>query len=1049
MTGSPRVWWVFLIVALLVSGVVAQWPAAPAQAAIPKQLNFQGKMTNKVAGTNVTDGAYAMEFKLYTASSGGAAVWTETYDQASGDCAKVQLTSGIFSVKLGSCNSLANVDFSGGSMYLTVNFAPSGTAYDGEMSPRKQILASAFAFVANSLIGDGKIDITNTTSPQASLAYDGTNKLTVGVANNGFTTLTVAGSAAGFNLTGGNVGIGETEPTEKLTLADGANLLQNAGMTITPYGGLGRYENYIKYSEQFQQATAWTATNVTVTADSTAGPDSATTADTLATSASGGSVAQSTTTAVGSTYTFSVWLKTTSGTQSAALRIDGTTGGTGTAKVTNVTTGWRRFTVTQDTSSFTGNVRVSVFPGGTGGSGTVVAWGAQLEKQSSAGVYTKTIGSALAYSNNRGLVVDSTLTNSTSSGFLFGSRFNVTIDGSTAGTHDGVFIRTQDDTSLANTVRGLEVQAWSGTNTSGVNTGVAAFGKTFGLQGTTDALAGAVSQPAAIFADLDNGSAPGVGNAIRAYTDNATSATLVSVYQESSAFTGTGLMMDLGYAGSGSGSFNSGNFISLRKAGTERFKVRHDGSTFVSFINTGTAAVCHATNGTTVNDELVDCSGSVSADYAEMYPVDSDVEEGDVVMTGAEMVNTYDQKDGVVDWGTVKGQITRLKRANKSYARNLLGVVSDNYSDFSSTGYNIKEEDNPKSVALAGRVLVKVTTENGSIQPGDYLTASGTRRGYAMKATKAGQVIGQALAAYTSEEPGKVMVFVNTAYFNGVGIEEQLPQLNPSSVTLSQDILNYLILNNDAAVTSETISDRLIAGLELITPKITTQSLSVETISSSGGLTIAAQTMFQGGLIVDGISALGQAITLNSDTIFIGRPYFNNDTAGFAEIKAGARFVEIVFDREYLAQPIVNVNITLANSDTLRSEADPQKIEELKAREAELIEQLFNSGVQYLVTRKSEKGFTIMLNRPVQQNIVFSWVALAVKDAKIFTSKDSEPQPPQEKGQVLGEKVVSEKPDDDNYVDESPEPKPKKPQREEIEQAPPEPAPDNESNASE
>ncbi len=57
----------------------------------------------------------------------------------------------------------------------------------------------------------GTITMTSTTSPQLTVAYDATNKISVGVASNGFTTITAAGSAPGINFTGANtVNIGGT-----------------------------------------------------------------------------------------------------------------------------------------------------------------------------------------------------------------------------------------------------------------------------------------------------------------------------------------------------------------------------------------------------------------------------------------------------------------------------------------------------------------------------------------------------------------------------------------------------------------------------------------------------------------------------------------------------------------------------------------------------------------------------------------------------------------------------------------------------------------------
>jgi hypothetical protein len=39
-------------------------------AAIPTQINYQGKLTNS-SGVTVTDGTYNMRFKLYTTPTGG------------------------------------------------------------------------------------------------------------------------------------------------------------------------------------------------------------------------------------------------------------------------------------------------------------------------------------------------------------------------------------------------------------------------------------------------------------------------------------------------------------------------------------------------------------------------------------------------------------------------------------------------------------------------------------------------------------------------------------------------------------------------------------------------------------------------------------------------------------------------------------------------------------------------------------------------------------------------------------------------------------------
>jgi len=69
---------------------------------------------------------------------------------------------------------------------------------------------------------------------------------------------------------------------------------------------------------------------------------------------------------------------------------------------------------------------------------------------------------------------------------------------------------------------------------------------------------------------------------------------------------------------------------------------------------------------------------------------------------------------------------------------------------------------NKTVVGLAGRVPVKVSMENGPIQVGDPLTSSSTP-GVAMKASRAGKVLGYALESMSMD--GKVLVFVEPGYY--------------------------------------------------------------------------------------------------------------------------------------------------------------------------------------------------------------------------------------------------------------------------------------------
>lgn len=230
-------------------------------------------------------------------------------------------------------------------------------------------------------------------------------------------------------------------------------------------------------------------------------------------------------------------------------------------------------------------------------------------------------------------------------------------------------------------------------------------------------------------------------------------------------------------------------------------------------------AVCHSGGASAVNDvQIVDCSGTIS-DYAEDYPVAPGTDYGDIVAMGTSMVNTYDtdHNSGSIDWTKVKGQVTQLVKADTPYQGNTIGIVSDNYSDFSSTGHNIKDEDNPMPVALKGRLPVKVTPASDPIQPGDYVTTS-TDPGKAMKATQAGFVIGKALEAWNpASGKTQVMVYVEQGYWPGPAPASSLQDGGDVSLnTLVASIANINQLTADnASITSLIVNSATVDTLHI------------------------------------------------------------------------------------------------------------------------------------------------------------------------------------------------------------------------------------------
>ncbi|CAN5323134.1 hypothetical protein BH10PAT1_BH10PAT1_1800 [soil metagenome] len=210
----------------------------------------------------------------------------------------------------------------------------------------------------------------------------------------------------------------------------------------------------------------------------------------------------------------------------------------------------------------------------------------------------------------------------------------------------------------------------------------------------------------------------------------------------------------------------SQDIITASNSGTTRFKINSAGNTFVTLRNTATFGVCHITNGAGF-DELTDCSGSVGADYAEMYPVDANIDYGDIVSTSSTLVNEKETDgSGNIIQGQTR-QVAKLSKTTTLHQNNVVGIVSNNYGDFSSTGNNIIDpNDNPKPVALNGRVPVKIASDSPDIAVGDFLTTS-NQAGRATKATSAGRAIGMALEPWT---PGNgkdtVLVFVNNTWYD-------------------------------------------------------------------------------------------------------------------------------------------------------------------------------------------------------------------------------------------------------------------------------------------
>ena len=110
--------------------------ATTAHADTPALLSQQGRLL-KTDGTPAA-GTISIAFSLYTAGTGGTAVWTESH--------VITLDDGYFVATLGNVTALPALD--GGAMYLGIKVAG-----DDEMTPREEIVSVPYALLAGDVTG--------------------------------------------------------------------------------------------------------------------------------------------------------------------------------------------------------------------------------------------------------------------------------------------------------------------------------------------------------------------------------------------------------------------------------------------------------------------------------------------------------------------------------------------------------------------------------------------------------------------------------------------------------------------------------------------------------------------------------------------------------------------------------------------------------------------------------------------------------------------------------------------------------------------------------
>lgn len=999
--------WCFLII------------VSPADAAvgINKQINFQGKLVDS-NGLNVADGSYTVVFSLYNLASGGSALWTETDT--------VTTSGGIFQVALGATTAFSgNIDFNSDSLYLGIKVNT-----DAEMTPRIRFTAVPYAFNADKL--DGVVATQSATGFNLQGGTSGQSTVSFTTAG---TTLTLQpGLAGGLTLL--------SNGANGLTLDTGGSAAVNIGTTNATSLVFGNSTTNPTFSFNGNGLTTFGG-NLTIVG--TTGINlSGNSADINFTGTGTDTLTTNNQTFAIMAGTGQVGINVSSGLISS-FDVRGNSGTTSVESISGATS-FAGLVVNNSgvgdlfTASKSGTTKFVIDTKGNVGIGTALPFAA-LDVRATSGT---TPGASISGNTT----FASMIVNNSGNGDIFTAssggitRFRMSNNGSVVFQGDSL---TSIGSGATNTTSGAVENHIGDTGSLIPNPG---FDSAITGIGFSDGWAAAATNSAVVTRDTTV-QAKGIASAKVTFSGASQSTAVYSTCIPLALQSGTGSYtlnyyakpsvanrvvvrgyIDA-YTSKGNCQANITPTFSAAQGGnlsSTSWATTGSGATAITFasgtntwgrvhIFVGCPASCSGT--TTVNLDgvrLIESANSVGLDYAEEYPADpTDIPEaGDVVSLVA--------NDGTA----------MVHRAKVAMDQSVIGVVSTNPGEVLDD--NISDPKVP--VALAGRVPVKVSTINGPIHIGDYLTSSSIP-GVAVKAIAAGPVIGTAMEDDTDADPSaiaEITMFIKNTYYNGnasdsgllltsggqdasillswlqgfaVASESAFPSLATgkagAGLTTLVSMLENKLNGSDSAHMQEPISpplDTLSSSREEI-PLLILKGLAVsENATVSGdfrvkgnglfeGIIHVVDTLFANNFITNGIAEFFGKAIFHEDVTFEGKPTVGKDTAGLAVIAKGADHVEVTFAKPYEQIPVINASITL---DPLTPTPNETKNEQ-EQRLHELEKTLLADTIHFIITKKSVNGFTILLDKPAGEDIAFSWFALAVQNAVIFQSNGISPLP--------------------------------------------------------
>ncbi|MDB5182331.1 MAG: hypothetical protein JWO47_115 [Candidatus Saccharibacteria bacterium] len=247
---------------------------------------------------------------------------------------------------------------------------------------------------------------------------------------------------------------------------------------------------------------------------------------------------------------------------------------------------------------------------------------------------------------------------------------------------------------------------------------------------------------------------------------------------------------------------------------------------------------------------------SGSYDLAEDYPTrDDTLAAGDIVS-----ISPSEEKF--------------VQKGDAASAKAIVGVYSTNPALRLSQSDATIDGARAVPVALAGRVPVKVSAENGPIVAGDPITISPTQPGVGVKAISNGRIVGMSMGSFSGDGTGSVTVFINPSFYNvqtsgiaqGMTINGSFIDLNTSGLAT----IDTLVVNNEARIVTLKVSGNAEFGgdIKVVAP-VNTRAATIRKFIASEpiepGKVVILDENNDGGVLVstqdDDTRIIGVAVT--------------------------------------------------------------------------------------------------------------------------------------------------------------------------------------------